>query len=137
MDSWESSACYPRRPFYPLSDGPPHTGPPDHYGRLPSLLALPVSQSGRLVPLHSPADFRPAGAHHRAPPLLFGRRPPQSNYPPCRVPLRADRSRLDSKNTQGGISRVTPPDLAARLQSLPPILHRVFLLPLRSYSKGS
>ncbi len=22
MDSWESSACYPRRTFYPLSDGP-------------------------------------------------------------------------------------------------------------------
>src|SRR5258708_1988266 len=60
MDSWESSACYPRRTFYPLSDGPPHTGPPDHYGRLSSLLDLSVSQSGRLVPLHSTADFRPA-----------------------------------------------------------------------------
>src|SRR6184192_590451 len=23
MDSWASSACYPRRTFYPLSDGPP------------------------------------------------------------------------------------------------------------------
>src|ERR1035438_8006467 len=23
MDSWGSSACYPRRTFYPLSDGPP------------------------------------------------------------------------------------------------------------------
>ena len=22
MDSWEGSACYPRRTFYPLSDGP-------------------------------------------------------------------------------------------------------------------
>src|SRR6266851_2875473 len=46
--------------LYPLSDGPPHTGPPDHYGRLSSLLDLSVSQSGRLVPLHSTADFRPA-----------------------------------------------------------------------------
>jgi hypothetical protein len=39
---------------------PFHTGPPDHYDRLSSLLDLSVSQSGRLMPLHSPADFRPA-----------------------------------------------------------------------------
>jgi hypothetical protein len=39
---------------------PFHTGPPDHYGRLSSLLDLSVSQSGGLVPLHSTADFRPA-----------------------------------------------------------------------------
>ena len=39
---------------------PFHAGPPDHYDRLSSLLDLWVSQSGRLVPLHSTADFRPA-----------------------------------------------------------------------------
>src|SRR6516165_6297697 len=39
---------------------PFHTGPPDHYGRLSSLLELSLSQSGGLVPLHSAADFRPA-----------------------------------------------------------------------------
>ena len=39
---------------------PFHAGPPDHYGRLSSLLDLSVSQSGRLMPLHSSADFRPA-----------------------------------------------------------------------------
>jgi len=68
---------------------PFHAGPPDHYGRLSSLLELSLSQSGGLMPLHSKADFRPAWAHHRAPPLRFGRRPPQSNYPPCRVPAPA------------------------------------------------
>ncbi|KAF2282221.1 hypothetical protein GH714_043045 [Hevea brasiliensis] len=31
------------------------------------------------------ADFRPALAYHRTPPLLFRRRPPQSNYPPYNV----------------------------------------------------
>src|SRR5579885_511396 len=41
-----------RRPF--------HTEPPDHYGRLSSLLELSLSQSGGLVPLHSTADVRPA-----------------------------------------------------------------------------
>jgi hypothetical protein len=39
---------------------PFHSGPPDHYGRLSSLLDMYVSQSGRLMPLHSTADFRPA-----------------------------------------------------------------------------
>ena len=39
---------------------PFHTGPPDHYDRLSSLLDLSVSQSGGLMPLHSTADFRPA-----------------------------------------------------------------------------
>ena len=32
---------------------PFHAGPPDHYDRLSSLLDLSVSQSGRLLPLHS------------------------------------------------------------------------------------
>src|SRR5471032_2139225 len=38
---------------------PVHEGPPDHYGRLSSLLDLSVSQSGGLMPLHSSSDFRP------------------------------------------------------------------------------
>ena len=39
---------------------PFHEEPPDHYDRLSSLLDLSVSQSGKLMPLHSSADFRPA-----------------------------------------------------------------------------
>jgi hypothetical protein len=39
---------------------PFHTEPPDHYDRLSSLFDLSVSQSGRLLPLHSTTDFRPA-----------------------------------------------------------------------------
>src|SRR6266566_8562010 len=38
---------------------PFHAEPPDHYGRLSSLLGLSLSQSGGLVPLHSTVDFRP------------------------------------------------------------------------------
>src|ERR1700691_5999202 len=38
---------------------PFHVEPPDHYDRLSSLLDLSVSQSGRLMPLHSANDFRP------------------------------------------------------------------------------
>src|SRR5678810_1148088 len=36
---------------------PIHAGPPDHYDRLSSLLDLLVSQSGRLMPLHSNRRF--------------------------------------------------------------------------------
>jgi hypothetical protein len=38
---------------------PFHKEPPDHYGRLSSLLDLSVLQSGGLMPLHSTSDFRP------------------------------------------------------------------------------
>ena len=36
---------------------PFHTGPPDHYDRLSSLLDSSVSQSGGLMPLHSNSRF--------------------------------------------------------------------------------
>ena len=38
---------------------PFHSGPPDHYDRLSSLLELSLSQSGWLMPLHSPVGFWP------------------------------------------------------------------------------
>jgi len=38
--------------------------------------------------------FQPSWANHRAPPLLFRRRPPQSNYPPRRVPLPVSREQV-------------------------------------------
>ena len=38
---------------------PFHVEPPDHYDRLSSLLGPSTLQSGRLLPLHSPSDFRP------------------------------------------------------------------------------
>ncbi len=64
---------------------PFHSEPPDHYDLLSHLLDLSVSQLSWLMPLHSPPDVRPGLANLRAPPLLFGRRPPQSNYPPGTV----------------------------------------------------
>src|ERR1044071_7377377 len=38
---------------------PFHSEPPDHYSRLSSLFDLSISQSGRLLLLHSSVDFRP------------------------------------------------------------------------------
>ncbi len=41
------------------------------------------------------------------------------------------------QNDQGGISRMAPPKLASRLQSLPPILHKPARNSLSSCSKGA
>lgn len=73
----------------------------------------------------------------RTPPLLFRRRPPQSNYPPCTVPIPVNGIRLELQVFQGGISRLAPHELALTLQSLPPILHRNTQSPVQSYSKGA
>ncbi len=108
---------------------PFHTEPPDHYDLLSHLLDLLVSQSSTLLPLHTVRDFRPR-AYLRAPPLLFGRRPPQSNYPPHIVPNPDYGLRLEPRTCQGGISRSTPPELASRFQRLPPILHKQVQSPM-------
>src|SRR6202022_569330 len=44
--------------------------------------------------------------------------------------------RLESRHIQGGISTLTPPQLALKLPSLPPILHNMNQNPTSSYSKG-
>ena len=109
---------------------PFHSEAPDHYDRLSSLLDLSVSQSGRLMPLHSTNDFWPFWAYLRTPPLLFGRRPPQSNYPPYNVLMPDDGNQLDIKKNKRGISLVTPQKLTLLLQSLPPMLNMFFLTPM-------
>jgi hypothetical protein len=116
---------------------PFHTEPPDHYDLLSHLLDLSVSQSSNLMPLHYQYDFRPYLGYLRTPPLLFGRRPPQSNCPPCTVPDPDYGPRLEPQQHQGGISRLAPRDLATTLQCLPPILHKSCQSPMQSYSKGS
>ena len=70
------------------------------------------------------------------PPLLFRRRPPQSNCLPCAVPEPDNGSRLDSHIAKGGISPVTPPRLAPQLQSLPPMLHKTCPNSMPSCSKA-
>ncbi len=109
---------------------PFHEGPPDHYDRLSSLLDSSVSQSGELMPLHSNRRFPTVLSSPSRAPLLFRRRPPQSNYPPQRVPAPDNGAWLDIRKQQGGISPMAPRQLAPSLQSLPPMLHSSFLMPL-------
>ena len=103
---------------------PFHTEPPDHYVLLSHLLDLSVSQLSYLLPLHYQPDFRPDLGNLRTPPLLFGRRPPQSNCLPCTVPDPDYGPGLEPQSHQGGISRMAPQELASSLHSLPPILHK-------------
>ncbi len=88
--------------------------PPRRYGRSgeisllsPEATAFPSSTAGSLTPTFVSArhiclavrhpstfalllpDCRPGRGYHGAPPLLFGRRPPQSNCPMSTVPVRA------------------------------------------------
>ena len=80
---------------------PFHTEPPDHYVLLSHLLDLSVSQLSYLLPLHYQSDFRPDLGNLRTPPLLFGRRPPQSNCLPCTVPRPDSRAKVRTSNTPG------------------------------------
>ena len=71
------------------------------------------------------------------PPLLFGRRPPQSNSPSGIVP-RPDKGRwLEAQQHKGGIPTMAPLKLAFQVHSLPPILHMQVQIPMSSYSKGA
>ena len=65
---------------------PFHAEPPDHYIPLSCLLGLYASQSSTLMLLHSTYGYQAYWGYLWKPPLLFWRRPPQSNYPPCNVP---------------------------------------------------
>jgi hypothetical protein len=88
------------------------------------------------MPLHSTDDFRPSWGNLWAPPLLFRRRPPQSNCLPDYVLYPDNGYKLVFQNNQGGISRTTQHSLTTMHQSLPPILHKLVQKTKPSYSKA-
>ena len=88
------------------------------------------------MPLYSTSDFQPLWANLCKPPLHFGRRPPQSNYPPDIVPLEDNSSWLATRIKKSGISTTAHNKLASVTQSLPPILHVFIQAAVSSYSKG-
>jgi hypothetical protein len=71
------------------------------------------------------------------PPLLFRRRPPQSNCPSCTVSIPVYGHRLDVRTNKSGISTLTPHKLAPTHHSLPPILHILIQTTMQNYSKGA
>ncbi len=137
VNSWTRLACYPRGSFYPVSYDP-------------STRSRRITKSDfRLCSARWPrsqARFchctlwamsdRPKRTFVLLRYLLGGDRPSQTAYH-ARSPIRIHGPRLEPQTNQGGISRLTPPKLASRLHSLPPILHKPVQSPMQSYSKGS
>ena len=136
-DSWGRSACYPRRTFYPLSDGPSTR---NHRITMADFRLCsarrPCSQAGlcHCTPQLISDQLEPTFARLRYP--LGGDRPSQTTHHAGSRTLVAG-PRLDTKNSKGGISRMAPHGLAPMLQSLPPILHIQPSVPLQSCSKGA
>ena len=137
VDSWARSACYPRSTFYPLSDGPPTRGRRITRACFRTCSACPPRSQARLhsCALGTVAD-RPERTL-RAPPLRFGRRPPQSNCPPGAVPRPGDGAGLGRRRGGGSIPRAAPRELAPPLHSLLPILYAPGQRPMPSCSEGS
>ena len=137
VDSWGRSACYPRRTFYPLSDGPSTR---DHRITMADFRLCSNRRSRSQAGLcHCTQQLisdqlEPTFARLRY--SLGGDRPSQTTrHAGSRT--RVHGSRLDNSKQKGGISRLPPRRLAPTLQRLPPILHIHSLLPLQSCSKGA
>ena len=116
---------------------PFHTEPPDHYdltfapARLVGLAvkhAFAIAHLGRCPTV--PRNLR-------TPPLPFGRRPPQSNCPPCTVPDPDHGPRLEPQRHQGGISLVGSPEPGVPASKPPTYPTQVRQSPMQSCSKGS
>ena len=137
MNSWGSSACYPRRTFYPLSDGP---STQNHRITMTDFRLCSTcqsrSQAGLCHCTQRPISDRPEPTFARLRYSLGGDRPSQTTHH-AGSRIRLHGSRLDINNNKGGISRMAPHELAPMFQSLPPILHISSLISLQSYSKGA
>src|SRR5690349_3548622 len=137
MDSWASLACYPRRTFYPLSDGPSTW---DHRITMADFRLCSScrsrSQAGLCHCTRQLISDQPEPTIARLRYSLGGDRPSQTTrHAGSRIRLHGPR--LDIRDHKGGISRMAPRELAPSLPRLPPILHIQSLIPLQSCSKGA
>ena len=137
VNSRGRSACYPRRTFYPLSDGPSTRN-----RRITKTCFRTCStcRSRSQAPLClytlRAITNRAEGTFGRLRYILGGDRPSQTAH----LTLSQHRihgARLESQQHKGGISRLAPRRLAPPLQSLPPILHMTCQNPMSGYSKGA
>ena len=137
VDAWVVSACYPRRTFYPLSDGPLTR---NHRITMADFRPCSTCQSRSQAPLCHYAlrtiSNRAEGTFARLRYILGGDRPSQTT----RLELSSTRIHgmlLEIQYTKGGISRLAPHQPQPVLQSLPPILSEVHRAPIPGCSKGS
>ena len=137
VNSWGRSACYPRRTFYPLSDGPSTR---DHRITMADFRLCSTCQSHsqaglcHCTPQLISDQLEPTIARLRY--SLGGDRPSQTTHH-AGSRTRVHGPRLEARDRKGGMSRLPPRQLAPTLQRLPPILHIRSLAPLQSCSKGA
>jgi hypothetical protein len=137
MNSRERSACYPRRTFYPLSDGPSIRNRRITKAWFPTCSTCKSrSQAPLCFYTRRLVSNQPEGTFARLRYSLGGDRPSQTTHQTMSH-TQIHGMRLELLSNQGGISRLTPPNLTARLQSLPPILHKSIKSSLPSCSKGA
>src|SRR5574338_186140 len=137
MNSWLRSACYPRRTFYPLSDGPSiqnHRITKSCFRTC--LTCWSRSQPGFCLCTRPLTSKQSEPSFERLRYRLGGDRPSQTTRLPLSLlPLQGER--LESQNAQGGISPLAPPSPKTRVQSLPPILRSTSHNSMKGYSKGA
>ena len=108
IDSWGRSACYPRRTFCPMSDGPSiqnHRITKTNFRSCSTCLSC--SQAPLCLCTQRPVSNRPEGTFALLRYSLGGDRPSQTTHQTVSLPL-IQRAKLESKSNQGGISRLTP-----------------------------
>ena len=109
VNSWLRSACYPRRTFYPLSDGPStqnHRITRSHFRACSTCVSR--SQPGLCSCTPRRVSNPPEPSFERLRYNLGGDRPSQTT----RLAVSSDPSRgrkLERQNNQGGISPLPPP----------------------------
>ena len=137
VDSWGRSACYPRRTFYPMSDGPSIQ---NRRITKPCFRTCSTRRSRSQAPLYLYAlrvvAVHAEGTFGRLRYILGGDRPSQTAHKTLSL-VRIHGTRLEPLQIKGGISRLAPRELAFPLQSLPPILHMICEDPISCYSKGA
>ena len=137
MNSWPRSACYPRRTFYPLSDGPSMR---DRRITMACFRTCSTCQSRSQPGFYHCAlrliSKQPEPSFARLRYILGGDRPSQTTHQTVSL-NRIHGSRLDPQHNRGGIPRMAPPNPKVRLQSLPPILRKLCHESLLSCSKGA
>ena len=137
VNAWARSACYPRSTFYPLSNG---VSTHNHWITKSCFRICSTCRSRSQAPLClytlQLITIQLEGTFGRLRYHLGGDRPSQTTrltlFPP---PMTVDG--LELKQNKGGISLMTLPKLAPRLQRLPPMLHMLCPNPMPGYSKAS
>ena len=137
VNSWRRSACYPRRTFYPLSDGPSIR---DHRITKAYFRTCSTCRSRSQAPLCLCTlrliSKQPEGTFGRLRYILGGDRPSQTTRQAMSSGPIQD-PELEPKSREGGISPLAPRKLAPTLQSLPPMLHTQRRDSLPGCSKGA